>query len=312
MWTKDEIIQTIKRAIPDGLVVTAHNERGHFYVITDRNVTYPSVTGKLQILKDESLINYKMNQALQYIFAKFKEFTDENIMDHLDSAARVPQDNLERAGDIGREVHEVREKIFTEWIKTGERPKDFFSFIPPENPDPRMISAIRALDTFCTEWDYVPVVTETFVFSHKLKVAGQLDDLGLIKKALKPGASGCEHSMMLLRKDKNKVECLKCDYAYKVLFVLMDVKTSNQFKDHYFFQVALYYTMLRERTGLKPDMAFILKLSKENGTYAIEDLKRPAKLAQYARTMIRTHEGLQFIKQLRKDNQKKVGEMIVL
>ena len=90
----------------------------------------------------------------------------------------------------------------------------------------------------------------------------------------------------------------------------MDIKTSNQFKDHYFFQVALYYTMFYKLTGLRPKRAFILKLSKENGTYKLEDLKRPSTLSSYARSMIRTDTGIKYIRSLRKDNQKSVGELI--
>lgn len=285
MWNAQEIRDRIKTSIPEGSVITAHTEKGHFYKIMTPDKkgvvgnVYPSVTGKLQVIKDESLINYKKNQVLQYMFRNYKKFTDNNIMEHLSLAERVPEDILSDAGDIGTDIHDVREAIFSKWIETGTRPSDFLSFIPAEKVDVRIRSGIRALDKFCTDYNYVPVATELFVYSHKLRVAGTLDDIGLMKDGE---------------------------------FVLLDLKTSNAFKDHYFFQVAMYYLMLRELTGLKPDRCFILKVSKEDGTYKLEDLKRPAMLGSYARSMLRTTAGIEFIRGLRKDNQKIVGDMVEL
>lgn len=302
--------------MPEGSVVADHDETGHYYKIMTPDTKgvvgnrYPSVTGKLQILKDESLINYKMNQALNYVFGKFKEFNDSNIMDHLELASRVSQDNLSDAGDIGREIHDARERIFKEWIRTGTRPSDFLSFAPPENPDIRMKSALRALSTFCDEYGYVPVAVELFVYSHRMKVAGTLDDIGLMWWPYKVGNPHCVHETILV--DNIDKKCLKCDAWWKWQFVLLDLKTSNQFKDHYFFQVALYYTMFYNLTGLRPDRCFILKLSKVDGTFKMENLKRPSTLSSYARTMVRTHDGIRYIKKLRKDNQKVVGEKIEL
>jgi len=64
--------------------------------------------------------------------------------------------------------------------------------------------------------------------------------------------------------------------------------------------------MFRKLTDLRPERCFILKLSKEDGTYKIEDLKKPGILVRYAKSMLKTNEGIEFIKSLRKDNQKKV------
>lgn len=300
----------IEKAMPPELVIPRHDERGHFYEINielekklrrpkkyfyfegDKNPIYPSVTGKLQILKDESVINYKMNRAIEYVFANWEKFNQMNVAEHLDNASKAAADIFQEAGDIGTDIHDCREKFFKQWMKTGIRPEKATDFISYDShgmqiQDVRVVSALRALDQFCTDWNYVPIASELFVYSHQLKIAGTLDDLGTMVHYKNPAGS-------------------------KWQFVLMDIKTSNQFKDHYFFQVALYFWMLRSITGLVPERCFILKLSKTDGTYKLEDLKRPAMLGSYARSMLRLQKGIDYIKGLRKDNQKIVAEKIDL
>jgi len=294
--------------LPEGFVVPEHNERGHFYRVNDEQAgrpLYPSVTGKLQVLKDEGLANWKMGQALQYVFQHFKEFTDANIMEHIDAAERVPADIFEDAGDIGTIIHDARQAIYTEWIATGVRPVDFPSFVPQDRQDIRATSALAALETFCIERSYVPVMTEMMVYSHKWKTAGTLDDLGLMRVEMRRGDPACEHDIFI-GQNHNFDRCLKCDAKWRWTLALLDLKTSNRFKDHYFFQVAMYYAMLVTLTGVKPERSYILKTSKEDRTYKLEELKRPAKIAQYANHLLKTHEGLDFIKSLRKDNQRNV------
>lgn len=313
----EQLRARIALAIPEGAVVAEHTKGGHFYriMMPDEDGTagqvYPSVTGKIQIIKDEGLINYKKNRVIDYVFSNYKKFTDQNIMEHLALAERVPEDILSDAGDIGNDIHEVRENIFRDVItgKNQFQGMDFLSYIPPEKEDVRIKSAIRALSAFVKDYEYVPVATELFVFSHKLKVAGTLDDIGLITKVIRSGNPDCQHEMIAKQRD---VVCLKCGLKKRTFFCLLDVKTSNQFKDHYFFQVALYYQMFYALTDLRPEICFILKLSKENGTYKIEEMRQISKLSAYARHMIQTDNGIKFIRKIRKDNQKIVGEKIEL
>lgn len=332
-WKAEAIRARIQEILPEGRVVARHNANGHFYQVVDSldptdEVTgpiYPSVTGKLQILKDEGLINYKMNRAVdslrEFISSSYKKLSEDNSMvmigEACDRAKRVSQDILEDAGDVGTRIHNLREKIFNQWIETGIRPTDFPNFIPVEDKDVRVISALRALEKFCIEKDYIPVKCELLVYSHKLKTAGTLDDLGLMRQELRQPDHECDHtSVDLFNKQESTIvitqsgkhTCLKCGYQYRYEFVLMDLKTSNQFKDHYFFQVCLYWWKFWQIVGKewKPERCFILKVSKEDGTYKIEDLKKPSKLAEFARAMIKTNEGVEFIKSLRKDNQRTV------
>lgn len=312
-----EIQSLIEKALPAGAVATEHTDRGHFYrvMLPDKHgVTgnvYPSVTGKLQILKDESLINYKKNQVIQYFFRNFSKINEANLMEHLGLADRVPEDILADAGDIGTHIHDCRQRIFEEWIKTGVKPGQFLSFIGAEQVDVRLKSGIRALKRFVDEHNYRPIATELFVFSHKLKVAGTLDDIGIWDKVIVEGDKDCEHDFMTYGKP-GKLRCWSCAREVKPEFVLMDLKSSNQLKDHYFFQVSLYYEMFRKLVGIAPQRCIIVKLSKEDGTYKIEDLKRPAKLVEYAKAMLKTNDAVAFIKELRKDNQKNVAEKLEL
>lgn len=304
-YTAQDIKDRIRERMPEGSVVADHDAHSHFYIVD--GFRYPSVTSKLQILKDESLINYKKNQVIQFVFANHKKFTDANIMEQLALADRVPEDILADASDIGTQIHDTRQRIFEEWIATGVRPGDFLSFANAAGVDVRVTSAVRALQKFCEEIGYTPIATELFVYSHKYKVAGTLDDIGTIPTVVDEGDPECEHKMLF---KFGREMCVKCPRRISTDFVLMDLKSSNQFKDHYFFQVAMYWEMLWRLIGIKPSRCFILKLSKEDGTYKIEDLKQPSKLATFAHAMLKTNDAITFIKSLRKDNQKKVAEPI--
>lgn len=323
--TPAEYRKIIAEKIPVDAVVTRHNESGHFYEVAGLGgKVLPSVTAKLQILKDESLIEYKKNRALDYVFANWTGFTSDNVMEHLERASNVSSDNLRDAGDIGTRIHKYREDFFNKWIVDGARPESAISFIPADEADIRATSAMRALDQFCTDWDYTPVISELFVYDGKLGVAGTLDDIGICRRMIKepkkgntcvkrprdPHPSGSLQRSLdpkTMKEGSGDVSsCVECGAIYVYELCLTDLKTSNQFKDHYFFQVALYYTMFQKLTGLEVPRCFILKLSKTDGIYKIEDLKKPDRLARYARHMLKTNEALEFIRGLRKDNQKRV------
>ena len=314
------IKKQIVKALPPGLVVTEHDERGHWYRINDKEAgspLYPSVTGKLQILKDEGLANWKMARALEYIFANFHTFTNDNIMDHIGKAERVSADIFEAAGDIGTFIHGVRELIFNTWIATGERPKVLYPFIDEHIKqeeekgrgglvkDLRAVSAIAALEKFCTDYHYQPIACELMVYSHKWQVAGMLDDLGLMRVEKRKGDPSCEHDIIEAQK-QNIDRCVKCDAKWEWALVVIDMKTSNRFKDHFYFQVGMYWRMFVDLTGLRPQHCFIVKLSKENRTYSLEELKRPGTIARYANNLLRVNEGMEMIKSIRKDNQRRV------
>lgn len=249
--------------LPPGSIIPAHTADGHFYYVEKSVRTFPSVTGALQVIKDPSLMNWKMNCALDYIWNSCQEKMPQDICDIqilLANAKNEPQKDFEDAGNIGKVTHDRRQSYYQDWINTGVRPdvKDYMK----EEDDPRLWSGMRAISKFCDDTGYIPVATELLLWSDKLGLAGTLDDLGIIDGKL----------------------------------VLCDLKTSNQAKDQYWFQIAMYYQMLIERTGLKPRECFVLKTSKENGTYVLEYLKDIRKLVSYAKAIIKVDEGINFVK----------------
>lgn len=335
-----EIREKIHAALPPGRVVPRHTGNGHFYevrklvdisaplekqegtkeVMSDLGVietvpnmvpnvlgrVFPSVTGKIAQLKDPGLMNYKMNRAVEHFVTHIREITPENVLDHAAAAKQASDLILEDASDIGTEIHEWRQRIFDHWIASGEKSSNFVEFIPPMEQDIRAVSAIRALQSFVEDYDYHPVACELFVYSHKLEVSGTLDDLGMMRRYLHDGDKDCAHDFGEPMGKYGKVSCLKCPMQFLYEFVLMDIKSSNQLKDHYFYQVALYWEMFRKLLGFQPARCVIVQLSKTTGKYALEDLKRPAKLAQYSKHMLKLDEGTEFIKSLRKNNQKTI------
>lgn len=325
VWTPEIIQNRISEVLPEGRVIPRHTVDRHYYEVREGDLinepvqnadgtpnivgpVYPSVTGKLQILKDEGLMNWKMNQAINHVFTHYKSYTDENIMQMLEDAKNVSGGIFKDAGAVGTRIHDYREKIFVAWLQSGEKPADFLSFIPEDEVDFRCHSAIRALQAFVNDYDYEPVACELLVYNHEFKVAGTLDDIGLMRQYERRGAEGCAHEVVVDKRGWHR--CMKCDAKWRKQFVLLDLKSSNAFKDHYFFQVSIYHWFFKKLMGITPERDFILKVSKDDGTYKIEDLKYPARIAQYARAMLKTNEGIEFIKSLRTDNQKVVAPLM--
>jgi hypothetical protein len=143
------------------------------------------------------------------------------------------------------------------------------------------------------------------VYSHKWQTAGTLDDMGLMKIKVRQGGVGCIHEY-IEHPHQNVVHCLKCEAKWQWVFVVLDLKSSNRFKSHYHFQVGMYHEMIRRITDIKPDRAFILKVSKENRTYQLEEIKFPSKVIRYANHLLKVNEGVEFIKLMQKDNQRRV------
>jgi len=303
-----EYRKIILEKLPQESVLADHDDTGHFYKVPALAKRFPSVTGKLQILKDQSLINYKMNRALDHVFEHWKEFSESTVMEFLDQARNASGLILEDAGDIGTLIHACRERYFSDWIASGVRPADVLEYLPKEEEDIRAVSGLRALEKFCDEWGYIPIATELLVYSEEFALGGTLDDIGLVFTEKFLPSPHCSHDACLRDFKWRYQVCLACGKKWNYVFCLMDIKTSNQFKDHYFFQVAMYYDMFRTLTGLRPRRQFIVKLSKEDGTYKIEELRQIGKLVHYAHNMLKTDEGVEFVKKIRKDNQKLILE----
>src|SRR3990167_9733444 len=184
-----ELRKIILEKLPEGCVEPCHTEKGHFYKVVSHGGVYPSVTGRLQILKDEGLMNYKMNRAVDYVFTHFKEFNDLNVTEHLEKAKNLPSEIFRDAADIGTRIHGYREDYFNACIaaqsdsrkKNNGRPAEALAFIPAIEVDVRATSAMRALQKFVTDNFYIPVASELLVYDDDLRLAGTLDDVGIMR-----------------------------------------------------------------------------------------------------------------------------------
>lgn len=276
----------IDLSLPPGAVVPQHTADGHFYGTPSGNV-YPSVTGKLSTVKDESIQNWNMNEALRFVEQNLPRLIKDgqihipSAIDLFAEAQRVPKGLLHAAGDIGTKVHDRREKYFQAWIDSGKitdwRPdvREFYD----DSDDPRLICGMLGLEKFLNDTGYIPIRTEVMVYSDRYKVAGMLDDIGVIR-----------HN------------------GYWKL-ALMDVKTSNQMKAHYWLQVALYHMMFKDLVGVKPDVNFILKLKKDVPEYDIEYIHNITKVVAGAKNVLKVADTMDFIKSKRKNNGKTVVKL---
>ena len=269
-----QLRKRIYDAIPEGTVIPQHDQEGHKYFIVPLGEQFLSVTTKLAVIKYPSIQNWKMNKALDYVSRNWRSIDEHTIMDIIDAAAKAPVEEFEGAGSVGTEIHECRERYFKEWIRLGARPQSTLDFIPADQRDTRIVSAMRALESFCIKENYEPIATELYVYSAKLKIAGTLDDIGLLPFKTSSGRTGKR-------------------------LVLMDIKTSNQaIKISYAYQVALYYGMFKRLTGLIPKKSFILHLSKQDGTYKIPEIRQISKVFKAACNVLKVYDSEEFVKKM--------------
>lgn len=301
-----EVRDAIDKALPPGSVVPRHTDEGHFYGVPNGKV-YPSVTGIIGYVKDPSIQQFDMNEALRYVEAHLSEVVVNGeidlfkAMDLLHEAKKAPKGILMDAADIGTKIHDRREKYYQDWIDTDTRP-DIVNYYDVNQDDVRLVSAMRALGKFCDEHEYIPIRCEMLVYSDKYEIAGTLDDLGMVNTITRVGKKDCQHNLWY---DGYNTRCDKCDLKRTWQVCLTDLKSSNQFKDSYFLQVALYQMMFVDLTGIKPKRNFILKTSKTDGRYSIEELKKMPSLISQAKKVIMAAQAMSKVKEIRKSSNAK-------
>ena len=298
----------IDNALPPGAVVPRHTGRGHFYQVPNGKV-YPSVTGIISIVKDESIQEFDKNEALRYVEAHVHTCVVNGtldylkVMDMLHNAKKASRGVLMDAADIGTQIHDRREKYYQDWIYAGaDKRPSIESYYDVNQDDSRLVSAMRALGKFCDEHEYIPIRCEMLVYSDKYELAGTLDDLGMVNTVTRPGKKDCVHEYWY---DELNTRCIKCDQKKEWQLALTDLKSSNQFKDSYFLQVAIYQMMFVTLTGVKPKRNFILKTSKTDGKYKLEELKKMPSLISNAKRIIMAAKAMSNVKILRKDSNTK-------
>lgn len=256
----NQLRQKIQTKVKELNVQTRHSDDGHFYYVPEHGETYGSVTGLQYIIKDPSIELFMKNEALRYIRGNFHLMDTSNLDEHLFRAGQASIVARDNAGSWGTIIHDLREEYFMDWILTGNKPDYTIEYLARRDPmaDPKVISGAAGIDKFISETGYIPLGCEVMVYSKKWKVAGMLDDVGLLPRKVATDDTG--------------------GYKLEHDIVLMDLKTSNQFKDFYHVQVAAYYKMFKDLFKVTPKRCFILKAGKEHRDYKIEwieDLETP-------------------------------------
>jgi hypothetical protein len=260
----EKLRNKIKTRTAELNIAPDHDENGHFYKFNGNR--YPSVTGRLQILKDPSLQNWKMNKALEYVYTALSSPQQPPLEQIIQEAKLVPQQEFEGAGDIGKQVHAWRESLFQRWIIEGINN----SKIPPIlDTNPQVVSGIRAIIKFLVDTHYTPLACELYLADEKLGIGGTADDIGILDG--------------------------------KVGF--MDLKSANiGDKDSYFYQVALYVKMFEKLYGIRTMWHKILHVSKTDGTYKLIDIPDIRKRIEEAKKIIKVST---FLENLREEKKKK-------
>ena len=256
----EDIRAIIAEKIPSGIVNPEHDEYGHKYRHMPTNQLFASVTTKTGILANERLKRWAAKLAVDYIDKNWDIITPDNKVSHFKAATLNHEDELQDAGGIGTQGHDVVERYLNRWMETGERPDDIRRFIIGE--DARLWAISRSAEQFCIDFDVIPIASELLVASEKHKYAGTLDSLMLIRQ-------GNKH-----------------------VFALVDWKTSNSVdKPEYAMQVSAYWQALNEmtrrnpklaRTGLMPKELIIVQLDKYKKKYkVVKIVSRPDSFRAY-------------------------------
>lgn len=262
----DELRNRIKTRATELNVTCDHTDTAHFYV--QNNQKFPSVTAKLELLKDKGLANWRLNKAIDYIFQHFPEMDSGNLLQHLDNAKNAGDTEFIGAGDIGRQVHGWRERWFNAVIY------DLGKYIVEHSGPPPVISCTRAIEKFVQEHNYIPVACELSLADPSLNLGGQLDDLGFVDGEL----------------------------------ALVDLKTSNQGdKNAYFYQVALYYLMFVRAYKIRPKKAYVLHTSKTDGTYRLIPINNLPQLIKEAKMILRLSDALDRLTESKKKDKVTYG-----
>lgn len=273
----------------------AHDSTGHWYRY--QNQLYPSVTSKLSILKDQGLMNWKMNRALEYLenylgtdLRRGTIVDESNFQTAIRQAKIAPQLEFEGAGDIGKAVHRWREMWFDAWIYFRVNKMEP---VLTNDPRPEVIASCKAIENCITKLQAQPLACELYLADEKLKLGGTLDDIWAVP-----------HTELINTNDENLPEPLKRGKKIKTTWEvwLVDLKTSNiGNKNSYYMQVATYWAMFRKLYKIKIDKVFILHTSKTRfGDYELIPLKYPKRYFQMAKSTYKLYDDLEELEELKK------------
>lgn len=293
MKTVSEIQELIKEKIPEGLIVPAHTDKGHFYLHVPSGQKFSSVTTKMQgVVDNPHLKIWSGRLAVENMATKIlqdRTYLDDTIrLNSLkDESVMVHRDTFEDAGGIGTIGHKAVEEYNDEWIDTNLRPANYEKFLVGK--DVRETAILRSAMEFYNDFYYIPVASELLVCNLKDKYAGTLDCLGFVildagvcsnpNKPLIEGVDPTRHdfSWQLSSKDWTKRECVHCGKKVKYRLALIDYKTSNSIKKKptYCAQVSAYAKAFNIMTGIKVHDHIIVRLDKKQAKYEAIRIKDP-------------------------------------
>lgn len=273
MLTIQEIRQLISEKIPEGLIVPAHDDKGHHYKHVPSGLVFDSVTTKMQgVVDNQHLKVWAARLAVDYVTDQIimnpQALQPGSIIQLKDAAVMQHRDTFEDAGGIGTIGHKAVEEYNDEWISTGIRPASYEKFLVGK--DVRETAILRSAMEFYNDFYYLPVASELLVCNLKDKYAGTLDCLGFV--ILDAGqCTNIKHdfSWQLSSKDWTKRECVHCGKKAKYRLALIDYKTSNSIKKKptYCAQVSAYAKAFNVMTGIKVHDHIIVRLDKKQAKY---------------------------------------------
>lgn len=234
------MIENIKEIIKNkviGVWEAEHDETGHKYRNTKTGHLQRSVTTKLAILSKPHLVTWAVKMGAEWLLKedRLNRFATERFRDDMIKGMQIAHTDIrDDAGQVGTIAHNAAERYINDWIASGQKPKDMVSYAI-ENPDPRAVASMHAMEAFFDKHDIIPIASEILVGDVRYS-AGTLDFLAVMDGQL----------------------------------TLIDFKTSNAVdQTSYSAQVAAYKYFFEGMTGLTIKQCKILHLSKDYDKFTV-------------------------------------------
>lgn len=290
-------------------IIPIFDDRGHHYKFPDSE-EYKSVTYKLRNVKDEGLMNWRRDRALEEIERQFQPYYAEPFEEYrmpkihfpamLEAAREAPVKEFEGAGNIGTATHAWREAWFNYWILTGDsdianvpRFPNVDSYLANKYAVNSWLASTEAIKRAIFDLKAQPLACELPLADRDTKTGGTGDDIWAvpIEERIPYMPDPLDGPLSGGWKIKTKWENW-----------FVDLKTSNiGNKDSYMLQVATYVHMFEKLYKIKIDKVFILHTSKEKfGQYELIPVKDHKRLWQIAKVAFKLSDMLEEVKEIKK------------
>lgn len=265
----------IRDCIPQDYIQLKPDTKEHVYYAPATGTEFISTTTKNHVISNPIFQNWRVNRMAEFLFDHKDEITKDNLSEYIDKAKEYPETIFKAAGELGTLIHGYAHRYFTDWILYNEQPKSILKYIDgsigPKEKDFRVWAALRSLEGWVMANSYIPLASEIMLWNEKYHMAGTMDNVGIIN-----GKVG-----------------------------LPDWKSSNDFRDDYWIQLGNYYGMFVRLTKIVCEWGRIIKLDKEKGTPAKEDVIDHLPTRFKTSLLVSTlYDQMQEIRGLRKANLK--------